>query len=349
MDPVNLPTRLLCILALPIFLIAGTTRSRAYELPDSPTPQAVAPTTGSVYGVITDRDGDAIPKAIVTLTRDSQPPATTTTAIDGTYIFSGLPAGAFALSITATGFAPHQTSGSLQPGEDLQLPDISLTSGSTTNIQVTATQTEIAEAQINQEEKQRVLGAIPNFYVVYEPNPVPLDPRQKYELALKTLIDPITIAFNGGIAGIEQATDTYAWQQGADGYAKRFAAGYGTLLTSDLLTGAVLPVLFKQDPRYYYKGTGSVGSRIFYALANAIVCKGDNGHWQFNYSGVFGSIAASGISNAYYPAPNRAGAALTFEGAAIGTGYAAIQNILQEFLIRKLTPHVPKTTPTAKP
>lgn len=346
MDPVNLPTRLLCILALPILLIAGTTRSRAAELPNSPTPQPPVPVTASVSGIIIDRDGDAIPKASVTLTRDGQPPATTTTAIDGTFTFSGLPPGAFAISITATGFAPHQISGTLQPGEDQQLPDISLTSASTTNIDVTATQTEIAEAQVNQEEKQRVLGAIPNFYVVYERNPAPLDPKQKYELALKTLIDPVTLAFNGGIAGIEQATDTYAWQQGADGYAKRFAAGYGTLLTSDLLTNAVLPVLLKQDPRYYYKGTGTIGSRILYALANAIVCKGDNQHWQFNYSGVFGSIAASGLSNVYYPAPNRTGAALTFEGAAIGTGFAAVQNILQEFLIRKLTPHIPKPAPS---
>lgn len=345
MDPVNLPTRLRCIVALPILLIAGTPRCRAAELPNAPQPPTQA--TGTISGTITDRDGDSISGARITLTRESaSPPLVTTTSADGLFTFSNLPPGPFHISIAATGFAPHQTSGELQPGEDRELPEISLTSAMTTNIQVTATQTEIAEAQINQEEKQRVLGAIPNFYVVYEPNPVPLDPKQKYELALKTLIDPVTIAFNGGVAGIQQATDTYAWQQGADGYAKRFAAGYGTLLIGDLLTNAVLPVLLKQDPRYYYKGTGSIHARVLYAIANSIVCKGDNQRWQFNYSGVFGSLAASGISNAYYPAVNRSGAALTFEGAAIGTGFAAVQNILQEFLIRKLTPHVPKPAPT---
>ncbi len=155
------------------------------------------------------------------------------------------------------------------------------------------------------------------------------------------MVDPVSFALNGLTAGIEQATNTYAWGQGFQGYAKRYAAGYGNILTDTLLTNAVLPVLFHQDPRYFYKGTGSIHSRVLYAAAKSFVCKGDNPHWQPNYSGIFGSLAASGISNVYYPAPNRAGAALTFEGAAIGTGITAIQNLFQEFLVRKLTPHLP--------
>jgi hypothetical protein len=42
---------------------------------------------------------------------------------------------------------------------------------------------------------------------------------------------------------------------------------------------------------------------------------------------------------------NRAGAALTFEGAAIGTGISAFQNLMQEFVVRKLTPHLSHPTP----
>ncbi len=106
-----------------------------------------------------------------------------------------------------------------------------------------------------------------------------------------------------------------------------------------------LPILLKQDPRYYYKGTGSIRSRFFYAVANAVICKGDNGHWQVNYSAIVGSIAAGAISNLYYPADNRSGAGLTFEGAAIGTGFSAVSNVVQEFLVRKLTPHIPPNPP----
>jgi hypothetical protein len=73
----------------------------------------------------------------------------------------------------------------------------------------------------------------------------------------------------------------------------------------------------------------------------SVVCKGDNGHWQTNYSGIVGGLAAGGISNLYYPAGSRAGVGLTFENALIGTGEGAIQNLIQEFIIRRLTPHVP--------
>ena len=77
-----------------------------------------------------------------------------------------------------------------------------------------------------------------------------------------------------------------------------------------------------------------------YAIANAVICKGDNGHWQPNYSGIAGSIAAGGISNLYYPAAER-GASLIFENTLIGIGTTAAANILQEFVIRKLTPNLP--------
>jgi len=75
-----------------------------------------------------------------------------------------------------------------------------------------------------------------------------------------------------------------------------------------------------------------------YAIANAVICKGDNGRWQPNYSGIIGSLASGGISNLYYPAKNRDGAGLTFENALINIGATAATNILQEFVFRRLTP-----------
>jgi hypothetical protein len=356
MEQVRLCPRRVLPLVLPLLLFGGAPRSRASELPPAPTPQLPAQTTpipaatAVLTGIVTDKDGAAIPDAHVTLTRtalnqDGQPPVMVPTANDGVFFLPNLPPGPFQLSIVATGFVPQQTSGALQPGQELQLPTFALAIASSTSIQVTAVPSEIAEAQVKVEEKQRVLGAIPNFYVVYNPNPAPLNRRQKSELALRSLIDPVNLVLNGATAGVQQATDQYAWQQGAAGYAKRYSADFGTFLTSTLLTNAVLPILFHQDPRYYYKGTGSIRSRAGYAIANAVMCKGDNGHWQVNYSGILGGLAASGISNAYYPAANRAGAGLTFEGAAIGTGIGAIANLFEEFVVRKLTPRIPPVIP----
>ena len=337
------------LLSLALLLFgAGAHQIRAAELPDAPIPQppAVAPpATAVLTGIVTDKDGAAIPNARVTFNQNPLPPTTFPTANDGVFYLPNLPPGQFQLSISAAGFGSQQVSGVLQPGEQLQLPTFALAAASTTNIEVTATPTDIAEAQVKLAEKQRVLGAIPNFYVVYDSNPLPLNPRQKSDLALRSLIDPVNLILNGVVAGVQQATDTYAWQQGADGYAKRYAAAFGTFLTSTLLSNAVLPILFHQDPRYYYKGTGSIRSRAGYAMANAVICKGDNGHWQPNYSGILGGLAASGISNAYYPAANRTGVGLTFEGAAIGTGLSAVANLFEEFLIRKLTPRIPPIIP----
>jgi len=156
------------------------------------------------------------------------------------------------------------------------------------------------------------------------------------------VIDPFTLVFVGGAAGVEQAQNHFAeYGQGAQGYGKRFGAGYADTFAGTFVGSAIFPSLLKQDPRYFYKGTGSTGSRALYAIANALICKGDNRRWQVNYSNILGSLAAGGISNIYYPAQDRDGFGLTFENAALGIGATAISNLFQEFVIRRLTPKVP--------
>jgi hypothetical protein len=147
-----------------------------------------------------------------------------------------------------------------------------------------------------------------------------------------------------GAAGIEQWQGHFAgYGQGTEGYAKRFGAGFADTVTGTYIGGAILPVVFKQDPRYFYKGTGTIPARFFYAIANAVICKGDNGRWQVNYSNILGSLAAGGISNLYYPSQDRNGFGLTFENGAIAIASTAVQNIFQEFVIRRLTPSARKT------
>jgi hypothetical protein len=312
------------------------------QLPNSP--QA---SPGSITGIITDPDGAEVPDAHVILTLDASP-SLQRIAIsggDGRFSFADVPPGSFNLTISAQGFASHQTSGNLHPGEAFDATEITLpTPVASINMQVTASQEDIAEAQIEGEEKQRVLGIIPNFYVSYVSHPVPLTSRQKFQLGWKTLVDPVTFAATGLIARIEQAENTFpGYGQGTRGYGKRYAASYGNGVFATLIGNAILPSILKQDPRYFYKGTGTTRSRALYAIANAVICKGDNGHWQPNYSGILGSMAAGGISNLYYPAADRDGATLTIENTLIGTGGTAIANLFQEFLVRKLTPHLPKS------
>jgi hypothetical protein len=210
----------------------------------------------------------------------------------------------------------------------------------TISVDVTATRVELAQRQIEDQEQQRLLGFMPNFLVSYLPDAVPLNTRQKFELSWKSRLDPVRFGVTGIVAGIQQARNIYSgFGDGAAGYTRRYAAEYANGLTRSLVTQVLLPSLFKQDPRYFYKGTGGPTSRMGYAISRAVIKKGDNGRWQPNYSGILGSLASGALSNLYYPAQDRKGVRLTFENAAFGIGGAAVGHLAQEFLYRRLTSH----------
>jgi hypothetical protein len=313
----------------------------------SQQPSAAEQQPGTISGTVVDPSGAVIVGARVKLTRDN--PSLTQEALtgdNGQFSFANLAPGPFQLTISSTRFATHTSSGILQPGETYIVPRVAMAVAANVEVQVGVSPEEVAEEQIKIQEKQRVLGFIPNFYVSYIPNAVPLTPKQKFKLAWKTTIDPVTILIVGAVAGVEQAQNHFrGYGQGAEGYGKRFGAGYADTVTATFIGGAILPSILKQDPRYFYKGTGSNRSRTLYAIANAVICKGDNGRWQPNYSNVMGNLAAGGISNLYYPADDRNGAGLTFENAAIGIGATAIANLFQEFVVRKFTPKLPNNAP----
>ena len=296
--------------------------------------------TATITGTVIDKDGAAIPNVKIVLTEGSFNTETQSGG-DGSYAFKDVPVGSYDLSYSAPGFATKHQSGTLQRGIDDAIPPVQLVVATTIEVNVTQTREEIAEQQIHVQEQQRILGVVPNYYVVYVPDAVPLNTRQKFQLGWKFAFNPFSLAIAGFTAGIEQAADSYSgYGQGAQGYAKRLGATYADLVSGTFFGGAIFPTLLKQDPRYFYKGTGSKKSRFFYAVANAVICKGDNGHWQPNYSNVLGSLAAGGLSNLYYPASDRNGVALTFENTLIGIGGSAAAAVFQEFFSKKLTPHV---------
>jgi hypothetical protein len=235
-------------------------------------------------------------------------------------------------------------SATLHPGQVFLVPPIVLAvavATTRTEVRVELPTVEIAEAQIKEQEKQRVLGFVPNFYVSYIHNAAPLTPKQKFQLAWKTAVDPITFLGTGIYAGLEQAADRYPeYGQGAQGYAKRFGAGYADAVSGIFIGNAILPSLLKQDPRYFYKGTGTIRSRTLYAIASPVICKGDNKRWQPNYSYILGSIASSGISTLYVPTAGRNVTGLIFENALIRIGEGSLGGILQEFVLPHLTPHI---------
>jgi hypothetical protein len=303
---------------------------------------------GNISGTVVDQTGTPVAGARIRLSHQDQTPIQEAiSGDDGQFSFASVAPGPFQLTITLDGFATQASSGTLTSGESYLAPKVVLTvATAVTEVRVVPTRIELAEDQIKVQEKQRVLGVVPNFYVSYVPNALPLDSKQKFELAWKTAVDPVSFAVNGAVAGVQQAQNDFSgYGQGAQGYAKRYSASYANFVSGTFIGGAILPSLLKQDPRYFYKGSGSKRSRILYALANSVICKGDDGHWEANYSSIVGSLSAGALSNLYYPANDRNGVALTFENALIGIGESAAVNLLQEFFVRKLTPNASKQNP----
>ena len=328
---------------------AGQEASSTPQAASAGPQTAAAQADARVTGKIVDPTGVGVAGAAITLIGTD--PASSQQAItdnDGRFTFAYRQAGPIHLTITADGFRTQQFDGNLQPSQTLEVPQITLALA-TVNTQVKVVPPQlIAEEQIKEEEKQKALGFIPNYYVSYIPDAVALNPRQKFELAWKSTVNPVTFGITAVVAGIQQAQNDFSgYGQGADGYAKRYGAAYADDAIGTMIGGFILPSLFKHDPRYFYKGTSSKKSRLMYALANAVICKGDNGHWQANYSGMLGAVAAAGISNAYYPSKDR-GADLVFQNALIGIGATAAANVLQEFVIRKFTPNLPMHDPGSK-
>jgi hypothetical protein len=295
---------------------------------------------GTISGTVEDQLGAVNAGAKLRLTYEGQSEGKeVVSGNNGQFSFSQVPPGLFHLEISAPGFVTQELSGMLRPGEFHILPSIHLAvSGGASEVRVNLSPVEVAEEQIKEQEKQRVFGIVPNFYVTYDRDPVPLNARQKFHLAWKSTTDPVTFIGVGMLAGFEQAADEYSgYGQGMQGYAKRYGAAYADVFAGTFVGSAVLPSVLKQDPRYFYRGTGSTRSRIGYALANSVMCRGDNQRWQPNYSTIMGAFAAGGISYLYYPSSDRS-ASLLVQNSLLKIAESSLAGIFQEFVVRRLTP-----------
>jgi hypothetical protein len=317
----------------------------AQQIPATPAVQLPdAPSISVLSGTVTDTDEAIIDGARITL-EDTETKATRATQSDanGAFGFFAVASGKYLVKISAPGFAPWKVEDIvIRPGENFVLPPILLGVESIKSTVDAITQEDLAEQQISAEVKQRIIGVLPNFYVSYIPNAAPLTRKQKFKLAIKVTVDPVTFLTTGITAGIEQwQGDFEGYGQGFGGYAKRYGATYGDRVTSTFFGAALLPSLLHQDPRYFYRGHGRVVTRALYAISTVVICKGDNGHWQPNYSNVFGNLAAGGVSSLYYPDSEKHDAQVTVDNILIGVGTGAIGTLFQEFLLKHLTHGVP--------
>lgn len=151
---------------------------------------------------------------------------------------------------------------------------------------------------------RRVLLLFPGYETIQDPNiPVaPLRTRQKFEMAYRKTVDPSFIIESAMFGGYDQVAN-YGPQygSGADAFAQRFGYNAANLASTFLFTDALLPTIFRQDPRYFRKGHGSFGSRVWWALRSEAVAYDNTGREVPNYSSMLGFGMSTALSNAYSP------------------------------------------------
>ena len=150
----------------------------------------------------------------------------------------------------------------------------------------------------------RLFYTLPNFLTLETTTKVPpLTTGQKFKVVARGSFDYIQAPWYGFLAGISQAQNSEpGYGQGAKGYGKRFGSAFADGTIENFITGAVLPSLLHQDPRFFQSGKGGFTHRTGYAVSRIFVTRTDSGGTQFNYSEVVGSAMSAAISTySYHP------------------------------------------------
>ena len=327
-------------------------------LPDAPAPavasdeadqsQASQPASRgacTITGTVLDTNNNVIQGAHVVLTDRNGTARDMQSGPNGQFTFSVLPVDSYKITVTGKGMGAYVSPWlTMQPGEtrivsQVVLPVAAATTSITVNGNHEVIDQVLANEQVQIAEEQRVWGVFPNFYSSYDWNAPPLGPKQKFQLAFRSMMDPMAFAGAGGIAGFEQYENIFpAYGGGIQGYFKRYGAAYANDFSARMLASGLFASLFHQDPRYFYKGTGSFQSRTMYAISCAFVTRTDSRRLRPNYAHVLGVFAAAALSNLYYPKQSR-GLALTLTNGAVETAGNAGSDIVREFILKGITSH----------
>jgi hypothetical protein len=301
--------------------------------------QAETAGTAAISGTVLDSNGSEVQGATVQLeSLDGRASRSEQSGGSGEFTFTDLQPGRFTVTVSGKGWGTFtSTAIALSAGEFYIVPKVVLPLMTSVSVRVIANREELAEEQVSIAEQQRILGVFPNFYTSFDWNAAPLGPKQKIQLALRSITDPVELLGPVAVAGFEQEANVFpGYGGGAEGYGKRLGAAYLNSVSSKLLANAVYPSLFHQDPRYFYKGTGSFRSRAAYAICSAFVTRGDSGRREMNYSYILGTFTAGALSNFYYPPENR-GALLTFTNGLADIAGDAGANLVKEFVFSRFT------------
>jgi len=201
-------------------------------------------------------------------------------------------------------------------------------------------------------KNDRMFYVMPNYLTVDGQSQVPpVSWKEKFAMAAKGSFDPYEFTIIGIVSGIRQAENSDPeFGQGMKGYAKRYGAAFADQVDGNIMVGGVYPTILKIDPRYYRLGRGPFVHRFDYAISRIFVARKDSGGSIFNIPEFAGNATAIAISNAYYPADDRAFSP-NINNWGVQMGLDAFGNELKEFwpdvhnyLKRRHARHLQKAT-----
>ena len=267
---------------------------------------------------------------------------TLVTRENGFFQFSDVKRGTpYQINISAKGFADWTSPAiTLDPGQFKIVTGIQLRiETDRTTVDVHYDPRHVAAEQLKAEEKQRIFGIIPNFYVSYESDPAPLTAKMKFKLALKVSVDPVTAEGVFLVASAKQAGNSPQLGQGWGAFGERAGVTAVDGFSDIMIGGAILPSLLHQDPRYFYQGTGTTSSYgdSRHAMFSPFVAKGDNGKWRPKHSSVGGDLASSALADLYYPTSNGDSGLLSWKFCYPDLLERIGASLAQEFLFGKFT------------
>jgi hypothetical protein len=233
--------------------------------------------------------------------------------------------------------APQSQDSAAQPSQPAQKPPQNQgkpADSSTKNLPDKVQPATNSASTQNAQNSKRILGIIPNFISANDTtaNEGPLTVHEKYILSLHQMFDVSAHIGNLLQSAISQASNGQPhYGQGWGAFGERFAASEGDQMTSSLFIYGVLPSVLHDDPRYFRRGRGSVGSRIWYAASRTVITRKDSGGSTFNVPQTLGQLIQQGISTSYYPARDRTVSGV-FTQWGINLTYNSGYNMLREFM-----------------
>jgi len=200
-------------------------------------------------------------------------------------------------------------------------------------------------------QQKRIFGILPNFRSVTAGAQLPPQTiKDKFVTATEDSFDYSAFILAGLVAGeADLAKDTPEFGHGGVAYGRYFWHSFADQTSENYLVEFILPSITHEDTRYYSLGKGGFVKRASYSLSRAFITRTDSGKTTFNSSEVFGAGISAGLSNLYYPGPERtAGNTLDKWGIDVGIDTAS-------FFVKEFYPDIyhvifhqriqPQTTP----